>query len=329
MRGPIYVIVPFYQVEKGLLARAVASIAAQSIAKDLDVIIVDDGSPVPAIEELQDRSLPFHDCRIIRQPNEGVGAARNTGLSAVPSAAEFVAFLDSDDQWTECHLARASHALHAGADVYFSKVRLLDDEDYRDRWPAQTLFAKAVPGLEDAFFVSEGIRAYTLQYGLTMQSLVFRRAVAPRLRFASNVQRAGEDLQFSFALVGYTSSIVYSNRAEVLIGRGVNIYRSTIRHGADHAISRISDQVRTRVAIGSQLPHKSSQAILNNLILKRLISDLALQLLHVARRGRVKLLIKGLLSVVSWPRIWPSFIVATLRHAKTKLTRQWRPPESS
>jgi succinoglycan biosynthesis protein ExoW len=326
MRGrPLTVIIPYYQAEQGILARAIESIAAQSIAKDVDLIIVDDGSPVPATGELSG-ALPFYRCRILRQPNRGVGAARNTGLAAIHPSAEVIAFLDSDDEWTDIHLERACHALRMGADVYFSKVRVLDDpnEDAPDRWPGPTLTARAVPDAEEMHFLTEGAVAYTLQYGLPIQSLVFRRAIAPQLRFATDVHHAGEDLQFTFALVTATTEIAYSSRAEVVLGRGVNIYRSTVGHGAEHAIARIADQVRTRMTIGARLPDNSSQAFLNKSILKRLASDLALQILHAARKGKLMILSRAFFSLLRWPQIWPSLVLATLRHTEGKLRSRRR-----
>ena len=326
MRGGLLtVIIPYYQAEQGILARAIESVAVQSIAKDVDLKIVDDGSPVPATGEVSG-ALPFYDCRILRQPNRGAGAARNTGLAAARPSAEVIAFLDSDDEWTEIHLERACHALRMGADVYFSKVRLVDDpsEDPPDRWPGPTVTAHAVPNAEEMYFLTEGVVAYTLQCGLPMPSLVFRRAVAPQLRFATNVRHAGEDLQFTYALVTGTRSIAYSSRVEVLVGRGVNIYRSTVSHGAEHAIARIADQVRTRMTIGARLPDKSSQAFLNKSILKRLTSDLALQMLHAARRGKLRTLSRAFFSLLRWPQIWPALVVAMLRHTEGKLRSRRR-----
>ncbi len=89
----ISVIIPTFN-RAGLLQKAASSVLAQSF-KDLELIIVDDGSgdETPSVVE------SFKDRRIIycRQENKGVSAARNLGLSA--SRGEYVAFLDSDDYW--------------------------------------------------------------------------------------------------------------------------------------------------------------------------------------------------------------------------------------
>ena len=86
------------------------------------MIVVDDASPVPAADEMA--ALPAaampHPVQVIRQPNAGPGGARNAGLDALPADARYVAFLDSDDEWSEDHLARAVAALQAGYDFYFA-----------------------------------------------------------------------------------------------------------------------------------------------------------------------------------------------------------------
>jgi glycosyltransferase involved in cell wall biosynthesis/SAM-dependent methyltransferase len=73
------------------LREALDSCMQQTMAVD-EVIVVDDGStdnPAAIVEK-------YHDVRLIRQDNQGLAAARNTGLSATKAA--FVTFLDADDR---------------------------------------------------------------------------------------------------------------------------------------------------------------------------------------------------------------------------------------
>ena len=41
-----------------------------------------------------------HSVQVIVQPNGGPGSARNTGLDSAPPDTRYIAFLDSDDEWT-------------------------------------------------------------------------------------------------------------------------------------------------------------------------------------------------------------------------------------
>ena len=92
----VTVVVPVYKVEQYLEA-CVQSILAQTHQR-LEVLLIDDGSPdgSPAICD----RLAQHDgrIRVIHQTNQGLSAARNTGLDAANG--EFIAFVDSDD-WIE------------------------------------------------------------------------------------------------------------------------------------------------------------------------------------------------------------------------------------
>ena len=73
--------------------RAVASVLAQSRPAD-EVIVVDDGSIDGTAERLRSA---FPGIEVLRTEGRGVSAARNHGIRA--AASEWLAFLDSDDEW--------------------------------------------------------------------------------------------------------------------------------------------------------------------------------------------------------------------------------------
>ena len=93
----ISIIIPFFQKEEGILQKAVLSALNQKDVDNYKIIVVDDGSPIPASQEL-DQLLTAHPNKIeiIKQRNKGSGAARNLGLENIPCDTEYVAFLDSD-----------------------------------------------------------------------------------------------------------------------------------------------------------------------------------------------------------------------------------------
>ncbi|MCY4643170.1 MAG: glycosyltransferase [Bacteriovoracales bacterium] len=93
MKPNVSVVIPTYNRES-LIGRAVQSVLAQSF-RDFELLIVDDGSTDNTLEKLKD----FCDDRIkiIETPHRGVSWARNVGLSRAKG--EWMAFLDSDDEW--------------------------------------------------------------------------------------------------------------------------------------------------------------------------------------------------------------------------------------
>ena len=93
------VMMPAYRAE-GTIQEAVESVLGQTVA-DLELIVVDDASPVPVHEALHD--LGDERLRIIRHArNRGAGVARNTALAAARSA--LVSQLDADDMWEPGYL---------------------------------------------------------------------------------------------------------------------------------------------------------------------------------------------------------------------------------
>jgi glycosyltransferase involved in cell wall biosynthesis len=84
----------------GSLARAIASVAAQSRPID-EIIIVDSGSTPPVDpEHFTNVSVPL---QVVRSDHTlGVAAARNLGVAR--ASGTFVAFLDDDDTWTPAKL---------------------------------------------------------------------------------------------------------------------------------------------------------------------------------------------------------------------------------
>ena len=88
----VSVIIPtFNRVD--FLPSALDSVLSQSYSIN-EIIVVDDGSTDKTIEKLSNK---YHSVTFLNQRNQGVSAARNTGIRQAKSP--WIAFLDSDDQW--------------------------------------------------------------------------------------------------------------------------------------------------------------------------------------------------------------------------------------
>lgn len=92
----VSVIVPMYNVEKYLPA-CVDSLLAQTLA-DMEIILVDDGSPDRSGQIAEEYSQRDSRVRVVHRENGGLGPARNSGLEV--ARGEYVGFVDSDD-WVE------------------------------------------------------------------------------------------------------------------------------------------------------------------------------------------------------------------------------------
>ncbi len=121
----ISVIVPVYKVEK-YIRKCVDSILNQTM-DDIEIILVDDGSPdncseiIDQIKESDERIVVIH------QENRGLGGARNTGIAK--SRGKYIAFVDSDD-WVSADFCESMYkkAKETQADLVLIGETLFHDE---------------------------------------------------------------------------------------------------------------------------------------------------------------------------------------------------------
>lgn len=114
-RPRVSVIVPSYHAQPGpmvgWLDEALDSVRAQTFS-DWELIVVDDGSPVPVAPARRD------DLVMVRQANTGPGGARNRGAQL--ARGEFVAYLDADDRFKPEKLAAQVAFLDARPKMVFA-----------------------------------------------------------------------------------------------------------------------------------------------------------------------------------------------------------------
>lgn len=100
------VVIPLYNKEKYIL-RAIDSVLSQSFT-DFEIIIVDDGSTDDSLKNIE--SISDFRIRIIKQTNQGVGSARNKGMTEAKY--NWIALLDADDAWSNDHLNELTNIIN-------------------------------------------------------------------------------------------------------------------------------------------------------------------------------------------------------------------------
>ena len=95
----VTIVVPVYNVEK-YLRKCLNSIVNQ-IYENIEIICVDDGSPDNSINILNEFAQSDKRVKIIRQENQGLSGARNTGINN--AIGKYIMFIDSDD-WIELNM---------------------------------------------------------------------------------------------------------------------------------------------------------------------------------------------------------------------------------
>lgn len=93
MDALVSVIIPVYKVEL-YLDRCVQSVVDQSY-KNLEIILVDDGSPDDCPRMCDEWTLKDERIKVIHKENGGLGFARNDGIEVSHGA--YIMFVDSDD----------------------------------------------------------------------------------------------------------------------------------------------------------------------------------------------------------------------------------------
>ena len=120
----ISVIVPVYNVET-YLEECLDSIQNQTYT-DFEVLLVNDGSTDGSqaiCERYCKENRRFH---LLNQENQGLSAARNTGVAA--SRGEFIVFVDSDDMILANYLETLMHYMREDVDIVESQFTVSNEE---------------------------------------------------------------------------------------------------------------------------------------------------------------------------------------------------------
>lgn len=96
MDSLISIIVPVYNTEN-YLEKCLYSLVNQTY-KNIEIIIIDDGSPDKSMNIIQKFVLADNRVKVISQKNQGLSGARNTGMNNTNG--DYIMFIDSDD-WIE------------------------------------------------------------------------------------------------------------------------------------------------------------------------------------------------------------------------------------
>ena len=158
------VIIPTYNRTQ-FIREAVRSVYAQTFS-DWELLIVDDGSDVPAIEFLEDfaghPNFTYH-----YQKNRGLGAARQVGAEL--ARGKYICYLDDDDYYLENHLATLFGAMerscHKLALYKTGLIRLYPDGSQQH----SALYDPNAGMMEQHWTLMDGMFSYAIPRSVALQ----------------------------------------------------------------------------------------------------------------------------------------------------------------
>ena len=217
----ISVIVPVYKVEP-YLRKCLDSIANQTY-KNLEIILVDDGSPDNCGAICDEYAAKDERITVIHQKNGGLSAARNAGLDI--ATGELIGFIDSDD-WMELDTYEylLTNMLKENADIACcGRIIENPNRSVGDGWPTYEVLdieAALKSVLEDR---------YLHNY---VTDKLYKRELFKAIRFP--VEKTFEDVATSYK--------VFANANKVLCLPG-NKYHYLLRKGSIIADTKLSNRV--------------------------------------------------------------------------------------
>ena len=203
MKHPLVtVIIPVYNSEK-TLRKCIDSILYKSF-KDIELILVDDGSSDFSPTICDDYAAKDSRVRTFHKENGGVSSARNLGLDKAQG--KWVAFIDSDDYVTDGYL---DGVVGHDEDILFKGYKKFDNNGIAGGKEANDL--SDIPFISD--FISQNVTDSLLR-GPVFK--FYKRSLIGDLRFLTYM-KIGEDAWFVFNYLAKCKSFAVLPKGEYMV----------------------------------------------------------------------------------------------------------------
>ena len=261
----VTIVIPTHSTS-GTIAETLACVFSQT-RTDFEVIVVDNGSgDIPACQAAlarwQDR------IRLLTQPQQGVGAARNLGIAH--ARARLLAFLDADDTWLPELLERHLSLFQARPEL---------DMVWSDGW-----FVGDTPLAGRTFLESTGTRATPSFLSLVRQtcavltsSVVVRTSVVRSAGGFDVAMPSGQDFDLWLRIAHRAA--VMAIRAEPLVRRRVHANLS------DDEAAHLRSAIAVLHRVAARLPLDDVERAAVESRVETLVTQLELELAKAALRN--------------------------------------------
>lgn len=201
MNDLISVILPIYKVEK-YLKKCIESILTQTY-KNLDIILVDDGSPDKCGEIIEEFRKKDKRIRTIHQNNGGLSAARNNGIKIANG--KYIVCIDSDD-WIEKDMIEVLYKNIVNTNSDISICEFIEEDEY-----GKILSNKKYNNEIIEFSSIEALRSLIKQDILTNHAWnkLYKKNLFDEIEYPKG--QLMEDVSTTYKLFEKANKIVYQN----------------------------------------------------------------------------------------------------------------------
>ena len=220
----ISVVIPIYKVE-AYLERCIKSVLSQTY-KNLEIILVDDGSPDNCPRICDTWAQIDNRIRVIHKKNGGLSDARNAGLAA--ASGEYIGFIDSDD-WIHPQMYEKLHRIMQKekgeiAACAFQKVNGINEELMNEIRQDGQIFC---------YDTEEAMRRLITEQGLeqVVWNKLYKRELLEGINFAYG--KYNEDEFWTYQIIARAKKVItisyvgyfYFQRSDSIIGMNYSLKR--------------------------------------------------------------------------------------------------------
>ena len=258
--GNISVVIPTYNRRK-TIGRSIDSVLNQTLFPS-EIIVVDDGSTDGTCDYIQSN---FPSIKLLHQPNKGVSVARNKGIRYADT--NWIALLDSDDEWFPQKLEKQVMTLSQSPDIKFCHT--------------------------EEIWIRNGVRVNQMKkhqkYGghifykcldmcrISPSSVLFHQSILDDVGYFDEDLKVCEDYDLWLRITA-KFPVLYID--EPLIKK---------YGGHEDQLSRVKDGIEShRIKVLEKLIMKKFTSVQRNAMLKTLIEKLTIFSIGAQKRGKIK-----------------------------------------
>ena len=258
--GNISVVIPTFN-RRQTIGRSIDSVLNQTLFPS-EIIVVDDGSTDGTCDYIQSN---FPSIKLLHQPNKGVSSARNMGIRS--SNSDWVALLDSDDEWFRQKLEKQVMTLSQSPDIKFCHT--------------------------EEIWIRNGVRVNQMKkhqkYGghifykcldmcrISPSSVLFHQSILDDVGYFDKDLKVCEDYDLWLRITA-KFPVLYID--ESLIKK---------YGGHEDQLSRVKDGIEShRIKVLEKLIMKKFTSVQRNAMLKTLIEKLTIFSIGAQKRGKIK-----------------------------------------